>query len=404
MLAAFVKMEPVSQSPERPQPPQPFAGRSVCSRCRRPPLCCVCDLLPRVANRTPIVIVQHPRERGHPFNTVRLLEPALAQLQVWVDTCGRLRGGLGGGLGGGLPGGALEGCGLLYPGPGSQDLSTLPPAQRPAKLVAIDGTWHQARTLFRDIQELAKLPRFCMPSGARSAFRVRQQPAEHCLSTLESVALALSAFEPELQPQLAQLLRAFEVLNARQAAVPKASGRSRASRAGRRPRAIPRVLAGNGQDVVVAYAETHEVRPGERQIVYCVAERLGSGARFSRQVACPQVSASHLAHMQLGPSGLAGGVDRALFEADWRRFLRPADTLVAWNQSTLSQLCAALPSAPPTVALKAVYCNLGRGGGDLETIVAREGLRLEARAVDRASQRLDNALALCRLLGAPLGR
>jgi len=47
------------------------AGRETCLRCFKPRVACVCDTIARVANRTEVIILQHPRERGHPFGTVR---------------------------------------------------------------------------------------------------------------------------------------------------------------------------------------------------------------------------------------------------------------------------------------------------------------------------------------------
>ena len=47
-------------------------ARPTCYRCLRPRVSCVCGLITPVDNRTRVVIVQHPRERRHPFGTVRL--------------------------------------------------------------------------------------------------------------------------------------------------------------------------------------------------------------------------------------------------------------------------------------------------------------------------------------------
>ena len=62
------------------------AQRDVCWRCRRPLPLCVCTLFEGrgpVANRTEIVILQHPRERAHALGTARIdvAELAISHLE-----------------------------------------------------------------------------------------------------------------------------------------------------------------------------------------------------------------------------------------------------------------------------------------------------------------------------------
>jgi len=48
-------------------------GRDTCYRCFRPLGSCLCDVIPAIDNRIPVLILQHARERTHPFNTARLV-------------------------------------------------------------------------------------------------------------------------------------------------------------------------------------------------------------------------------------------------------------------------------------------------------------------------------------------
>ena len=64
---------------------------------------------------------------------------------------------------------------------------------RERRLVVIDGTWHHARTLYRDIPVLRSLPHLTLPGHLRSAFQIRRQPSQHCLSTIEAIVHALFA-------------------------------------------------------------------------------------------------------------------------------------------------------------------------------------------------------------------
>jgi DTW domain-containing protein YfiP len=102
-----------------------------------------------------VVIVQHKHESRHPFGTVRIAELGLARARVHT-----------------VPGWAVSDrtppswlpahAGLLYPGPGARPLETLAPEQHPGALVILDGTWHQARALFRDHAWVRNLPRYSL--------------------------------------------------------------------------------------------------------------------------------------------------------------------------------------------------------------------------------------------------
>lgn len=93
---------------------------------------------------------------------------------------------------------------VLYPGPTALNLSrasleTLqqlttfgsadePKLPKPRLIVfVIDGTWATARRTMRLSENLARLPRVCFDPSRKSAFEVRKQPADHCVSTLEAI-------------------------------------------------------------------------------------------------------------------------------------------------------------------------------------------------------------------------
>jgi DTW domain-containing protein YfiP len=84
---------------------------------------------------------------------------------------------------------------VLYPGVGAVDLSKLAPAEqgklfstnRRLLVFVIDGTWATARRTMRLSSNLAKLPRVCFSPTRESQFKVRKQPAVHCVSTIEAI-------------------------------------------------------------------------------------------------------------------------------------------------------------------------------------------------------------------------
>src|SRR4051812_5319669 len=109
--------------------------RDRCYGCFRPAGDCVCDVIPTIENTTEVLILQHMRERFHPFNTARMVHRALKNSTLLVDHTTPLAARLS------LRPGAV----LLYPGPGATMLADLPADRRPKQLVVLDGTWHQAK-------------------------------------------------------------------------------------------------------------------------------------------------------------------------------------------------------------------------------------------------------------------
>lgn len=62
-----------------------------------------------------------------------------------------------------------------------------PPKIRHLLFLILDGSWSQARTMFRDSPCLHALPRIRLRDAPPSAWRFKRQPASHCLSTLETI-------------------------------------------------------------------------------------------------------------------------------------------------------------------------------------------------------------------------
>ncbi len=365
-------------------------GRRTCYDCYRPLNHCYCALIPRVQNHTGITILQHPRERFHPIGTARIARLALANSELLVDHARRFSDGkevLS------LPAGA----GLLYPASPSRALEDVPSAERPKHLVVLDGTWHHARYMFRDVPGLDALPRFHLGSPQASRYRLRKEPQRDFVSTIEAIVHCLRLLEPETSG-LDALLRAFETMIDRQIAARDGSrlGRQLTRRRPKSLRSFPTAFAENFRNLVVCYGET----PGG-QLVHWTAHRLSDGATFEQLLRPSRpLDSYHLEHMGLSDGDLASGVDMSTFIRRWKNFVRSDDVLTAWNQATLLPVSRLMSREPSAAYLKAAYRNQGRHGGPLEDVVQAEGLRLPSVGCrGRAAQRLANAVALADLLG-----
>ena len=375
-------------------------GRDTCYRCFRPLGSCLCDVIPAIDNRIPVLILQHPRERTHPFNTARLVALGLRQSELLVDHAGRLRRN---------PTllGSLEGCGVLYPHPSARDVSSVAAAERPRKLVVIDGTWSNARTLYRDLPALHALPHFTLPAGSSSAFVLRRQPAAYCLSTLEATVYALQALEPET-PGISALLETFARMQGRQLALIDSqrtelpaghTGRYRKRQRPSESRAVPRALLESYGSLVLVYVEScvDDSVPGGRGVLCCAALRPSTGERFWRMLARPTLAAEHLEHLGLGADVLREAVSTEQFRTDWAEFLRPGELLASWNTSTLRLLGRTQGMSQGGVALKAAYYNLRRFRGSLEQILQQEGVSDGSSSPVRALRRIEQARQLAEL-------
>ncbi|HVU04658.1 MAG TPA: tRNA-uridine aminocarboxypropyltransferase [Polyangiaceae bacterium] len=336
--------------------------RSVCWVCQKPTVTCVCARIPRVSHRTGIFVVQHPRERLHSIGTARFARLGLENARVEVAWNAGVAEDA-------APPWLPAGAALLYPGPAARDLRSMTEAERPTDLVVIDGTWHTARTLYRDKGWLRALPQVSLSPAEPSRYRIRREPERHCVSTIEAIAEALRILEPEIAG-LGELLGAFDSMIDDQLEYIRRGSAEPRTRDKRPPsfRRVPRALVEDFSRLVVSYAESS--RPdcrGTREIVQFAAVHLRSGRTFER-VLRPSFglpSDTHLGHMGLRPADFDGSIPRAAFAGEWATFLRSVEAapiVSAWNQTTLDLLAELVGGPASRVSLKSAYRN-GRGGG-----------------------------------------
>ncbi len=162
---------------------------SRCSRCYQRQEICICPVVPTVKTRVEFLILRHIKEVSRASNTGRLV--ALAMPNSRIVPCG-----------GGTRVGAScitnellrSGTYLLWPdGPAAaQDITEMAP---PDRVVVLDATWRQARSLYHRTPVLRAIPRLVLPVPARSRDRLREQHRRDGMSTIEAVAAAVRRLE-----------------------------------------------------------------------------------------------------------------------------------------------------------------------------------------------------------------
>ncbi|XP_028411268.1 DTW domain-containing protein 2-like [Dendronephthya gigantea] len=177
--------------------PKTHTKRPICERCKRPTKVCLCRAIPdKPLNiSTTVYILQHPEERHRTLTTVPLLSaclpndkcivyndvryshekyPALHQLLKRPETL------------------------VLYPDASATDLRKLvkeASASQKYNLVVPDGTWRQAKKIFKQNSALQQARKVQLNENIKSRYVIRTQPTRNSLSTLEAIAVALSILE-----------------------------------------------------------------------------------------------------------------------------------------------------------------------------------------------------------------
>jgi DTW domain-containing protein YfiP len=198
-------------------------GRDLCRACLQPPFGCYCADLRPFDPKMRFVVLIHPLEARRRIATGRMSHLNLigSRLIRGEDFSNDLA------VDAIVRDPALYPV-VLYPGPGSVDLSkqtaveraTIFPADKTPAVIVLDGTWWTARKMIRS-SNLKSLPRICFTPAVPSRFRVRKQPKPECWSTIEAIHETIELLGESRGFDTASrrhdsLLRVFDVMVERQ--------------------------------------------------------------------------------------------------------------------------------------------------------------------------------------------
>lgn len=381
-----------------------FEPRRECPRCGRPEVTCYCAHVERIATRTKLVVLQHPREEDKAVGTARMAALCVesAEVAVGVDFThhARVRA---------LLSDPARPAILLYPGPKSKDLAKEPPSG-PVTLVIVDGTWHQARSLTKHNPWLLELPQYAFEPEKPSEYRIRKEPQPDYVSTIEAVTAALGLLEGD-PLRFEALLRPFRAMVDKQLDyVAQSTGGRRRKRRRRDAGGPPRLPAElstlrpvcvSGEANAWPYEHKHLAPPYPHELVHWTAQRLADDARFEAVIA-PRypLSASPMKHAKIDEARLRAGLTFGDFAESWRSFYGPTDVICSWGHygtGLLRREGGTLPNA--VIDMRKVAGDfLRKRPGSAEDLVKQLDISWEPCGSGRCGERLGMLVAITRFL------
>lgn len=160
-----------------------YGDREKCYSCYRPKSSCMCEHVRSFNTNTKFIILMHPKEFKKVKNgTGHLTHLSLENSELFIgidftnhEKINKII--------------ATHESFILYPSKNALNLSLSNPIQNTHQNMAIfiiDSTWACSLKMIRESKNLQGLQHLSFTSSKLSQFRIKEQPAEYCLSTIES--------------------------------------------------------------------------------------------------------------------------------------------------------------------------------------------------------------------------
>ncbi len=352
-----------------------------------------------------MVVLQHPREHHKAIGTARIAALCLPSAEILVgfdfEHDERARS---------LLADPEAPAVLLYPSPEARDLRRDPP-KGPVTLVVLDGTWSQSRSLLRDNAWLQGLPKVAFAPDAPSEYRIRREPREDFVSTIEALVHALGMLEDGDPARFQALMAPFRAMVDLQ--VKFAAGVSeprwrrprhkRVTPASRLPPLLlePRLVCLIGEANAWPHDRALGGPPHPHELIHCIAADAGGETTFEQLIA-PRLplSKSPIEHALLTADELADGATLAVARAAWDRFVRADDVLCVWGHHALGMLQRDEMTLPERrIDVRGVARDyLKARSGSAEELALRLGLAWQPAGRGRGGKRLGILVAITRWL------
>ncbi|WP_368029191.1 tRNA-uridine aminocarboxypropyltransferase [Arcobacter sp. s6] len=166
-----------------------FENREICYKCYRPKSSCICEFVTNpIKTNTKFVILMHPKEfRKTKNGTGHMTNNSLenCELHVGIDFTKNNRVNE-------LLNNPLYEPYVLYPDVNSIKLNTQAlSSEKTALVFIIDSTWPCSKKILRVSKNLQNLRKISFEHDKSSQFKIKTQPNQYCLSTIESTLCVL---------------------------------------------------------------------------------------------------------------------------------------------------------------------------------------------------------------------
>jgi len=164
------------------------SNREFCYKCYRPATSCMCKYIKQINTKTKFIILMHPKEFKKTKNgTGQFTKNSLinCELYIGIDFSKHKR------INQIIEDENNE-CFLLYPHEKSHNLSNERiNTNKNIVIFIVDSTWACSKKLIKQSINLHKLKMLSFTVEKKSQFKIKEQPNEYCLSTIESTQYIL---------------------------------------------------------------------------------------------------------------------------------------------------------------------------------------------------------------------
>ncbi len=171
-----------------------YGDRERCYKCYRPQSSCMCSYIDAIETNTKFIVLMHPKEfkktkngTGH-FTRLSLKNSHLFMgvdfsnnkaINEIIDTHESF---------------------ILYPSKNAINISETNPStssssSKKMAIFLIDSTWACSMKMLNESKNLQKLQHISFSSTKLSEFKIKEQPKEYCLSTMESTLTVLELLD-----------------------------------------------------------------------------------------------------------------------------------------------------------------------------------------------------------------
>ena len=163
--------------------------REKCYECYRPKKSCMCDYIEKIETNTKFVIIMHPKEfKKTKNNTGRFTHQSLPNSKIYIGIDFNNDDEINS-----IIQDKNNSCYVLYPGNDSIKLNhqTIQVKNKTNVIFIIDSTWPCSNKILAVSKNINALPKVSFVHDKSSAYKIKTQPNEYCLSTIESTLCIL---------------------------------------------------------------------------------------------------------------------------------------------------------------------------------------------------------------------